>query len=199
MNDSPDSFESRLLTRLREHVETTSPATGRAGERFGPRRTRGRLVWTALAVASVATAVVVVVPGIGAEPAYSVQEGNSGEIEVEVNRIEDAEGLEAALADVGVTAEITYVPGGRQCERDGLDGVARADRGISLELGSDRFIISLAPGTVRDDETLVVDVSVEHLPDEPANEDGLSTSGGTRSWVDARIVQGAVAPCRVVD
>jgi len=199
MNDHLDTFESRLLTKLREDVEKTSPVTGRTGERLGPRRTRGRLAWTALAVASVATAVVVVVPGIGAEPAYSVQEGNSGEIEVEVNRIEDAEGLEAALADVGVTAEITYVPGGGQCERDGLDGVARADRGISLELGSDRFVISLAPGTVRDDETLVVDVSVEHLPDEPAAEDGLSTSTGTRSWVDARIVQGAVAPCRVVD
>jgi hypothetical protein len=59
-------------------------------------------------VAAVVVAAVVVVPGLGTAPAYSVSEGNSGEVHVEINRPEDAAGLERALAERGITADVTY-------------------------------------------------------------------------------------------
>lgn len=106
MNAALDSFESALLTRLREQVE--QPPAVR------PRLSRRRLLLGSATVAA-AVAMVVIVPGLGTAPAYSVQEGNSGTITVQIRRLEDAKGLEALLAKSGVRADITYVPDGQQC------------------------------------------------------------------------------------
>ena len=184
-----DTFETRLLTALRAEVETRTPRTP-------PHRSRRRWVLSAAGVVAAAAAAVLVVPGLGVTPAYSVQEGNAGQVEVEVHRFEDATGLEAALADAGIRAEVTYVPDGGQCTRDGSTVVDR--RGIALELGEDLFSVTLAPGVVQDGETLVIDASLRSL--RPTEEgDGVRSEGGVQVWVSAEVVAGDVGTCVPVD
>jgi hypothetical protein len=177
-----DTFESTLLASLREHVEQRAPRAHR----------RRRFVVAAVGVAAATAACVVWVPGLGTTPAYSVI-GNADHVRVTVNRMEDAEGLEAALREKGIDAVVHYEPDGGQCERPGTTPVA--DRpGIDLAIGTDMFRIDLNPGTVRDGETLVIDGSMVEFPDEPWR-DGQRITGKFRSWVDARVVTGPVTPC----
>ncbi|MGC1207701.1 MAG: hypothetical protein WA880_07070, partial [Ornithinimicrobium sp.] len=78
-----DSFETALLTHLRDHVEHTSDPT--------PKRSPKRRVLIGVAATVAAGAALsVAVPQLGTEQAFSVQEGNAGLITVEVNRPEDA-------------------------------------------------------------------------------------------------------------
>ena len=56
-------------------------------------------------------------PGLGTTPAYSVQEGNAGTIEVQINRPQDAAGLERAIEEHGIAADITYLPTSRSARR----------------------------------------------------------------------------------
>jgi hypothetical protein len=165
-----DTFEASLLAGLREHVATRSP-----------RRPRRRLALTAAAVALLAGAGVLVVPGLGPEPAYSVKEGNADQVEVQVNRPEDATGLERALADHGIPAEVHFEPGGLECSRPGT--TYAEGRGIGIEIGRDRLRVTLDPGAVRDGETFVLDVSL------------VPFEHGARSWVSAEVATGPVTPC----
>ena len=156
MNAPLDSFETALLTRLREHVvEQPAPR---------PRSSRSRTLLGSVATVAAGAVAVTVVPGLGTAPAYSVQEGNAGTISVEVNRLEDARGLEAALAEHGVTAVVTYVPAGQQCADGRYTPVSRPLSGLQLSIGSDRLRVTLPPGTVRDGETFVMAVSGKAIP-----------------------------------
>ena len=134
MNAPLDSFESALLSRLREHVEE-QPAEQ-------PRSSRRRLLVGAI-VTSAAAVMVVVVPGLGSTTAYSVQEGNSGTITVEVERLEDAGGLEAALAEHGVHADITYLPDRQECAPGRYTPVGRSLSGMQVSMGTDRLVVTL--------------------------------------------------------
>jgi hypothetical protein len=201
MTASLDHFETSLLTALREHVADRAPAAG-AGERGGHgspsvRRRPPRRVLAGLATVAAAVVGLILVPGVGSTPAYSVQEGNSGEIEVQVNRFEDSEGLERALAEHGIHAEITYVPDGGQC----VPGrYRRVDRpGLSMSLAPDLFRITVAPGTVRAGETLVIDASLVRLPDRVDPDTGYQISDAFTAWVDAEVAQGPVPPCVVAE
>lgn len=186
MNAELDSFESQLLTALRDHVDTEPSA--RAHILSG----RRRLVAATGAVAA-AVAGVMFFPGLGGGPAYSVQEGNSGRIVVEVNRFEDAPGLEEALADHGVTAQITYVPDGGQCLPGRYFPIDR--QGIALEMGSDLFKITLEPGTIRAGEVLVVDASILRVPDSTDPVTGVESTHGSRVTVQADVAQAPVPAC----
>lgn len=94
MSTELDSFETRLLAELRDYIteqrdddNTTPDGQGRL-----PRR------WLAVAASSiVVVAAALLLPGVGTSPAYSVGEGNAGEIRVDINRPEDAAGLQEAL------------------------------------------------------------------------------------------------------
>lgn len=191
MNAPLDSFETTLLTRLREHVDQ-QPAVR-------PRFVRPRLVLGAAATVA-AAAMVVVVPGLGNTTAYSVQEGNSGTITVEVTRLEDAEGLEAELARFGVTADITYLPDRQECAPGRYTPVDRSLSGMGVTMGSQLLRVTLPPGTVRDGETFVMAVSGEAIPpssSEPS-QDGIIDMGGFSGWTDFNVTAGPVPPCRVV-
>ena len=186
MNRSLDTFESDLLTALRDEVEARAPRRGRS---------RRRLAATGAGVAAASAALVLVVPGLGVTPAYSVQEGNGGLVEVQVNRFEDADGLERALAEAGVPAEVNYVADGGECTRPGVTVVER--RGISLSMGADLFAVTLAPATVRAGETLVIDASLVPVP--PTEEGGIRSEEGVRIWVSAEVVAGDVGTCVPVE
>lgn len=193
MNAPLGSFESALLTRLREHVDQLP-------EHRPPRVSRTRLLVGAAATVAAAAAIVVFVPGLGSTTAYSVQEGNSGTITVEVQRLEDAEGLEAELAEHGVDADITYVPDGRKCAPGRYAPVSRSLSGMGLAMGSDLLRVTLPPGTVRDGETFVMAVSGAAVPPSSAepSEDGITNMGGFRGWSDFNVTAGPVQPCTVV-
>jgi hypothetical protein len=167
-----DAFETRLLVELRREVAEPAPAQ---------RRTR-RALGLAAGVAATAVVGVVLVPGLGTTPAYSVQEGNAGEITVEVNRPEDAAGLERALAEHGIDADVTYLPALQTCAPGRYTEVDR-EVGMSLSIGTDLVRVTLAPGAVRDDETFVMVLSVEPVTD------GMSSS------VLAEVARGPVGAC----
>lgn len=176
MTTTLDPFETALLARLRE-VVTERRATVAAPPR---RRRTGRLA----AAAAVLAAGAVAGPGLLANPAYSVNEGNDGRIRVSVDSYEDAAGLRDALAEHGVRADVTFLTGGQVCAEGRYTPVDRA--GIMLEVGAERFVVTLAPGTVREGETLVIAASVVPIPN------------GSRSWVQVDVTREPVAPCRAV-
>ena len=192
MNAQLDSFETALLTRLREHVAQQSAVR--------PRFSRRRLLLGAAATVAAAAAMVVVVPGLGSSTAYSVQEGNSGTITVEVQRLEDADGLEAELAKYGVNADVTYVPDRQECAARRYEPVDRSLSGLGVTMGAELLRVSLPPGTVRDGETFVMAVSGEAIPPsslEPS-QDGIIDMGGFSGWADFNVTAGPVQPCMVV-
>jgi len=192
MNAQLDSFETALLTRLREHVDQQPTVL--------PRFSRPRLLLGAAATVAAAAAMVVVVPGLGSTTAYSVQEGNSGTITVEVQRLQDAEGLEAELTKFGVNADITYLPDRQECAPGRYTPVDRTLSGMGVTMGSQLLQVTLPPGTVRDGETFVMAVSGESIPpssSEPS-QDGIIDMGGFSGWTDFNVTAGPVQPCRVV-
>jgi hypothetical protein len=190
MNAQLDSFETALLTRLREHVDQ-QPETR-------PRFSRPRLLLGAAATVAAAAAMVVVIPGLGTTTAYSVQEGNSGTITVEVHRLEDAEGLETELAKVGVRADITYLPDRHECAPGRYTPVDRPLSGMQVSMGADLLRVTIPPGAVRDGETFVMAVSGETVPPstEPS-QDGITDMGGFGGWTDFNVTGGQVRPCTV--
>lgn len=128
-----DHFESALLGELRQHV-ATRPAPTPVPER--PRRGRRVAVGIAAAAAA-ATAYVVVSPGGPAvSPAYAVDQQSDGDVVVTIHRLEDSDGLEAALRDLGIDADVDYDPGTTTFEMgDDTAGVAPPG-GIDDESGA---------------------------------------------------------------
>jgi hypothetical protein len=190
MNAQLDSFETALLTRLREHVDQQPDVR--------PRFSRPRLLLGAAALVAAAAAMVVVIPGLGTTAAYSVQEGNAGTLTVEVNRLEDAEGLEAELAKFGVKADIAYLPDKKECAPGRYTPVDRVLSGMQVSMGAQLLRVTLPPGTVRDGETFVMAVSGEAIP--PSSEqsqDDITDMGGFSGWTDFNVTAGSVQPCRV--
>lgn len=187
-----DVFEQRLLAALRHEVST------RPEHEESPRRARRRTLAMAAAVAATAVVGVALVPGLGTTEAYSVQEGNAGEITVEVNRPEDAAGLERALAEHGIAADVTYLPGLQTCAPGRFRTVDR-EVGMRLSIGEDLVRVTLPPGAVRDGETFVMVLSAESMTqaqlDEIEERDGQDATSGTSSSVSADVASGEVAPC----
>jgi hypothetical protein len=97
--DSLDQFESSLLTELRAHVAAEAASTRRTS--------RGWIggIAAGVVVAVVATASTVSGP---TSTAYAVGPGSNGDVVVHVYRVEDALGLERALARAGVKAQVSY-------------------------------------------------------------------------------------------
>ena len=104
-----DSFESALLAELRREVAAhPAPVTAPAVAR----RPKRRLRLAAVAATGVAASVVAVfgTGGTGGSPAYAVQQDGDGDVIVTVHRLDDASGLERALADKGIDADVSYDP-----------------------------------------------------------------------------------------
>lgn len=112
---SLDSFETELLTELRAVIADRNSAPAKTARRA---RT-GRIGLVAAAAAVVAAAAFI--PAVMATPAFAVTDQPSGTIHVQVNRLEDADGLRAALEAHGVTADVTYLGFEMMCTPDRLD------------------------------------------------------------------------------
>jgi hypothetical protein len=117
--------------------------------------------------------------------AYAVSRGINGEVTVRVMRLEGAEGLERALRDHGIAADITYLPEGKQCAPGRYTAVNTP--GPTLGVSSEFFEVTIPPGAVGQDDTFVLSAAVVLI------QDGVSAS------VEFDIAHGAVGPCRVIE
>lgn len=180
-----DTFESRLLAELRNEVADRSLVAPRS------RRTR-RMTAALAAAAAVVVLGVLLAPGPGTTPAYSVQEGNSGEVVVEVSRPEDAAGLERQLAEHGIAADITYLEWPLQCaEHRYPDAPDDRQTGLRLTTGRDLLRVTLPPGAVRDGETFVLSLAHRTVPGTEGDMDFATNEASVSFGVAA----GPVAPC----
>lgn len=128
-----NTFEQSLLTELREHVATRTP---------GPvRSTRARRWrWAAVPAAAAAAVTAVVVAVSGPTPAYAVDESGD-DVVVTVYRLDDAAGLERALREHGVAAEVDYDPDvsdPAEGPGDGTDDGGSLDSATGPEQGTER-------------------------------------------------------------
>lgn len=142
-------------------------------------------------------------PGLGSSPAFSVGEGNAGEIHAKINRPKDAAGLEQALAEQGITADITYLPELQTCAPDRYKVVDRRLPGMMASIGERNIAVTLPPDTVRAGETFVLTWSVLPMTAEamaaiPGSKTGDVVGGFTAS-VEFDIATGPVAPGEPVD
>jgi len=200
VNTQLDSFETRLLAELREHVAHNAPDVDEA-ERLAGRSARA---WLAIAacLVSVAIGAMLIVPGLGSSPAYSVGEGNAGRVNVEINRPEDAAGLERALAERGINADITYLPGLQVCAPGRYQVTERKASDMMATIGETTISLTLPSDTVRPGETFVLTWSILPLTDEEiATRNGPfgGVVDGFSASVEFDVATGPVAPCDPID
>jgi hypothetical protein len=202
MKTDLDAFESKLLAELHQHVAERSTVDGPTEER--QRRSAGPRLVLVAAGAAAAVAAAVIVPGLGSSPAYSVTEGNAGQIHVEINRPEDAAGLQRALQEHGIAADITYLPELQTCAPGRYAVVDRNLVGMATDIGARSISITLPSGAVREGETFVLTWSVLPMSAEDVKAAGLSSGAGTESGngfkmsLHSDIATGPVEPCRPV-
>ncbi len=111
MNNSHDldSFETALLTELRREV-AEHPAAAPAPRRAPRRRLKLAVAGAVAGAAATVAAVGLSGGGPTASPAFAVDVNPDGSVDVAVFRLDDAHGLEVALAEHGVDATVQFVP-----------------------------------------------------------------------------------------
>lgn len=118
----PADFEQRLLARLKAVVaERGAAASAAETARTRPatsswRRRAPRLALGAgIALAAVAVALIVSAGGDNASKAFAVEPQKGGGVKIKIYSLEDASGLEQALEDAGIRAQVTWLPAGKVC------------------------------------------------------------------------------------
>ncbi|MDO9378431.1 MAG: hypothetical protein Q7T56_06250 [Nocardioidaceae bacterium] len=175
-----DTFETQLLHELRATVQVGRPVD---------RRRRWRPVHWPQGVAAATVAVVcgaVAVVSLSTTPAFAVDARPGGIVEVEVNRLEDAAGLERALEEQGVAADVQYLGRQQKCApgryREAPVDLSYRSRSV-YTLGGDGITVTLDRRDVAGGRTLVITAALTR--------DGSAGSIG--------IADGPVGPCRLVD
>jgi hypothetical protein len=119
----PDgNFEERLLTRLKAEVAERGAAAARLeaeeASTAAPawRRRTPRLAFAGgAAVAALATVIAINAGSGSGSQAFAVETQDGGATTIQVNSPEDAPGLEAALEDAGIPAQVNWLPAGMTC------------------------------------------------------------------------------------
>lgn len=187
MNNHPadlDAFEASLLADLRAVAHHQGAARAAGSAQRAPARHRARYLSLAGAVAAT-LAVALIVTVARPTPAYAVSGRNGQEITVTITRLEGAAGLEDALAQRGITAQVTYLPINTACAPSRY---AELDTpGLTLSTGAEDFKVIIPPGAVGQGETFVLSAAVQPLKD------------GVRAIVEFGITAGPIAPCVPID
>lgn len=185
-----DRFETALLAELRRDVARRAAVSARRPGR--------RL---AVAAAGGAVAATVAVGGLVLRPdaAFAVDPQPDGDVVVTLTSLEDADGLEQALADEGVDAEVSYdadapaPPEGDFALEDEQTDTGTGSRGLTEE------------GEPPDDDACVATIGVEMADDEvtfrlsadAVDSDAvlhITTSGDADDWTGLS-VRWDEAPC----
>ncbi|WP_244929186.1 hypothetical protein [Nocardioides sp. W7] len=153
-----DSFEQQLLTELRSVVVQRSATPTRA-----PRSRRIRLA--AVAAAGTVAAATGAAVLTGGSPAFAVESGTDGSTVIRILELTDADELEAALAERGVTADVEYGGSGSTITVD-------QDGGISV--GDD---LAFPEGLAPEDPTPMDSTFTNGPSDDPGSTCGLTAAG----------------------
>lgn len=142
-HDDLDQFERALLADLRDVVVHRRPE-----------RRRTRALTLGGVAASAAALVGVGLAVGGSSPAFAVDHEADGDIVVTISRLDDAGGLEDALAAQGVAAEVDYVHPIRMRTTDGkpLDVIPLPDDGPAN--GDGKRVELIQRGVAEGEETL---------------------------------------------
>lgn len=118
----PD-FEQRLLAQLKAVVAERGAAAATAAEvaeahtatpswrRRAPRLALG----AGIALAAIAIALIVSAGGDNTSKAFAVEPQQGGGVRIKIYSLEDPSGLEQALQDAGIKAQVTWLPAGKVC------------------------------------------------------------------------------------
>jgi hypothetical protein len=104
-----DSFETALLAELRREV-AEHPAAAPAPRRAPRRRLKLAVAGAVATAAATVAAVGLTGSGPTASPAFAVAGSSDGTVSLVIHRLDDADGLEAALAEHGIDATVEFVP-----------------------------------------------------------------------------------------
>jgi hypothetical protein len=118
-----DDFESRLLDQLKAIVAARADEASRrdaaepvarpaAWRRRGPRLALAGVI----ALAAVAVALIVTAGGSRSSTAFAVEPRPGGGVTIKIFSLEDAAGVEAALAEAGIRSQVTWLDAGMVCK-----------------------------------------------------------------------------------
>lgn len=115
-------FEERLLAELKAVVADRAAAAARmeAEDHAAPRSAWRRLgppfaLGAGIAMAAVVAALVVSAGGDNPSKAFAVSPREGGGVTIEIYSLEDASGIENALAEAGIRSQVTWLPVGEVC------------------------------------------------------------------------------------
>lgn len=115
-------FEQRLQARLKAVVADRGAAASRqevegagTADPVWRRRAPRFALGAGVAAAAVATALIVSAGGDNPSRAFAVEPQKGGGVRIEIYSLEDASGLERALAWAGIRSQVTWLPTGRVC------------------------------------------------------------------------------------
>jgi len=214
-------FEQRLLTQLRTVVAERSAAEAKTAEapaRPAWRRAPRLALGAAAAAAAVATALVVSAGGGNTQAAFAVEPQAGGSVNIEIYSLSDPSGLEAALAQAGIPADVTELPPLTACREPRFQGTDLAVPGLgsllraftlgglngplTVAIGNEQerqelfesvkngqSTLFLNPDWFRSDQTLVISGS-------PDPYQGSSTGDNVNGYMTSvAVAEGPVAPC----
>ncbi len=193
------NFEERLLAELRAVVAErgAEAATAGAGASPAARRWAPRLALGGGAVcAAAAAALIVTAGGGGTTSAYAVEPQANGDVSVEIHSLKDADGLEQALREAGVPADVNYLGTGMACREPRFQPVTATAPGGGDAAGGEEVTSSVGAASgggtnftisrnaVGPGETLVLTAS--------------PGPGGSGDSLQMEVAAGDVAPCLAV-
>lgn len=222
------NFEDRLLSELKNVVEQRGAEAASADASPTPpaRRIAPRLAMGAAAVCAAAGAVLVFNSGSdGTSKAFAVESQEGGGVTISVYSAEDAGGLEKALGEAGIAADVSWLPAGMECQEPRftqssvktplggtIGGMRLAGPGEALKIAvmsTDRYRElrrEFAAGEISDDQyygetgNIVLDPA-EFRPDQTVVISGSRGpyEGDPEGGYEAgfAVAEGPVAPCEV--
>ncbi|MFI6513836.1 hypothetical protein ACIBCT_40080 [Streptosporangium sp. NPDC050855] len=208
------TFEEGLLAELKTEIAARA-SQGRAP---APRRMVGRRFAAGAGVAAIAVATAIVVPlATGSEPpAYALTKNTDGSINLKINEFRNSQQVETDLAELGVLADITYLPLGKRCGNVRAPFVKGDDAGVSVEdlsstdpvvqartrkrmtnLASSKAIrpedgITIYPRYIKPGQTVMIEI-MENPVEPTVDRPGVAWQFG------GRLTDGPIKPCQVVD
>ncbi|MEV2267054.1 hypothetical protein [Nonomuraea africana] len=202
-------FEEHVLMELKAEIVARNNAR---------RMLVRRRLFTGAAVAGIAAAAVVVVPFLnGSEtPAYAVTKNTDGTITLKINEFRNPSQVEKDLAELGLTADVSYVKPGTRCAPDRgqtdagpkfskedlmskdpevrkriREAIENSPNGKAFRMGGGQVRIN--PQHIKPGQTAVMEFT----------EDEDQTSGPEKPralWqFSGYLVTGPVKPCQVID
>jgi hypothetical protein len=163
----------------------------------------------AMAIAAVAIALIVSAGGDNTQAAFAVEPQEGGGVRIEVYSLEDAAGLEEALEDAGIRAQVTWLPPGVFCSEPHFTpsraklpgggslggGVISGPGALTISVGSTRSArrtaranLNLDPAAFPPDRSVVLSGSPKPFGGDP--------EGGFEARFD--VAEGPVQPCKPV-